>query len=97
MGLGVLAAPPARSEISGLTVQAAMDVGPFRGKAYREIEAQLQGTAPGGTYSVPVSLNFPQHAADHNGFAIVDVINTVTIGSKVIPGGGGPIGCAPFG
>jgi hypothetical protein len=91
MGLVVLAAVPARSEISALTVQAAKDVGPFRGKAYREIEAQLQGTAPGGTYSVPVSLDFPKQAADHNGFAIVDVINTVTIGSKVIPGGGGPI------
>jgi hypothetical protein len=50
----VVASSPARAEPSGLTVRTAKDIGPFRGRAYREVEAQLQGTAPGGAYAVPV-------------------------------------------
>src|SRR5689334_18469686 len=86
--LGVATPLPARAEITGLTVQSAKDIGPFRGKPYRKVEAQLKGTAPGGDYSVPVTLAFPKQASDHNGFAIVDVFNTVTIGDKKwFPGG----------
>ena len=39
----------------------------------------MEGTAPGGAYSVPVTLALPRLASDHNGFAIVDVVNTITI------------------
>jgi hypothetical protein len=89
-----LVAPPAvHAEIKGLTVLAAKDIGPFRGKGYREVEARMEGTAPGGAYAVPVTLAFPKEASDHNGFAIVDVINTVTIGKEqfVIGGGAFPV------
>jgi hypothetical protein len=72
-----------------LAVHSAKDIGPFRGKPYREVEAQLQGTAPGGGYSVPVTLAFPAQASDHNGFAVVDIDNTITIGSKQYVTGGG--------
>jgi Alpha/beta hydrolase domain len=86
--LSVVSPSPARAEITGLTVQSAKDIGPFQGKPYREVEAQLKGTAPGGGYSVPVTLAFPKQASDHNGFAIVDVFNTVTVGDKKwFPGG----------
>jgi hypothetical protein len=83
--LGCLASLPTRAEISGLTVTSAKDIGPFRGKAYREVEAQLKGTAPGGAYAVPVTIAFPKQASDHNGFAIVDVLNTILIGNKNFP------------
>jgi hypothetical protein len=85
--LSVIALLPARAEITGLTVRSAQDIGPFQGKPYRQVEAQLQGTAPGGAYAVPITLAFPKQASDHNGFAILDVDNTLTIGSKQFPGG----------
>ena len=70
-----------RAEITALVVDSTKDIGPFRGKAYREIEAHLNGGARGGAYSVPVTLAFPKQASDHNHFAIVDVDNTITIGN----------------
>ena len=77
-----------RADITGLVVDSTKDIGPFRGKPYREIEAHLNGTAPGGAYSVPVTLAFPKQASDHNRFAIVDIDNTVTIGNdKFVLGG----------
>ena len=86
--LGIIAPLPARAEISGLAVHSTKDIGPFRGKPYREVQAQLQGTAPGGSYSVPVTLAFPKQTSDHNGFAVIDIFNTVTIGDeKWFPGG----------
>jgi hypothetical protein len=85
----VLLEAPASAEIAGLTVDTASDIGPFRGRAYREVKATMDGTAPGGAYSVPVTLAFPKDGATHNGFAVVDVINTVTIGKETWPGGGG--------
>lgn len=86
-----LAVPPAaQADIKGLTVLAAKSSGPFRGKVYREIEARMEGTAPGGAYAVPVTLAFPSAASDHNGFAVVDVINTVTIGKEQFAIGGRP-------
>jgi hypothetical protein len=85
-----LAAPPAvHAEIKALTVLAAKDIGPFHSKGYREVEARMEGTAPGGAYAVPVTLAFPKEAFHHNGFAIVDVINTVTIGKEQFVIGGG--------
>ncbi len=63
-----------------MTVLASKDIGPFRGKAYRELETRMDGIAPGGPYAVPVTIAFPTRASDHNGFAVVDVVNTVTIG-----------------
>src|SRR5690242_8958356 len=86
--LGIVGPQLTHAEITGLAVTSAKDIGPFRGKPYREVEAQLQGTAPGGGYSVPVTLVFPKQASDHNGFAIVDLFNTVTVGDeKWLPGG----------
>ena len=47
--LGFVGSSPTRAEINGLAVTSAKDIGPFRGKAYKEVEAKLQGTAPGGS------------------------------------------------
>jgi hypothetical protein len=80
-----------RADITGLVVESTKDIGPFRGKPYREIEAHLNGTAPGGAYSVPVTLAFPKQASNHNRLAIVDVVNTVTIGNDKFVLGGRPI------
>jgi hypothetical protein len=91
VGPAVVTSPPARAEPSGLTVRTAKDIGPFRGKVYREVEAQLQGTAPGGAYAVPVTLAFPKQVSDHNGFAIVDIVNTITIGKDQFVLGGQPL------
>jgi hypothetical protein len=80
-----------RADITGLVVDSTKDIGPFRGKPYREIEAHLNGAAPGGAYSVPVTLAFPKQASDHNRFAIVDIDNTVTIGNDKFVLGGRPV------
>lgn len=85
---GIAGTQPTRAEISSLSVTSAKDIGPFRDKPYREVEAQLRGTAPGGAYSVPVTIAFPKKASDHNGFTVVDVDNTITVGNKDFPGGG---------
>lgn len=82
---------PAAAEIKKITVTSSSDIGPFRGKSYREIQATMEGAAPGGAYSVPVVLAYPQAAADHNGFAVVDVVNTVTIGKEQFVLGGKPL------
>ena len=85
-----------RADITGLVVDFTKDIGPFRqGKPYREIEAHLNGVAPGGAYSVPVTLAFPKQASNHNRLAIVDVVNTVTIGNDKFVLGGRPIPTAP--
>lgn len=81
---------PAGAEIKELTLLAVRDIGPFRGKAYRELEARMEGSAPGGAYAVPVTLAFPKQPSDHNGFAVVDVVNTVTIGKEQFVLGGRP-------
>ncbi len=87
-----LAAPiPGQAEIKSLTVLSSKDAGPFRGKPYREIDARMEGSAPGGAYAVPVTLVLPKQAADHNGFAVVDIINTVTIGQEQFVIGGQPL------
>jgi hypothetical protein len=82
---------PAAAEIKRIGVASSSDIGPFRGKSYREVQATMEGVAPGGAYSVPVVLAFPKVAADHNGFAMVDVINTVTIGKEQFVLGGRPL------
>lgn len=82
---------PASAAIEGLTVFAARDIGTFRGKAYREIEARMEGSASGGAYAVPVTFTFPKQASEHNGFAVVDVVNTVTIGKEQFVVGGRPL------
>ena len=82
--------PYADAEIRAVSVRASAEIGPFRGKPYREIEATMEGTAPGGAYAVPVTLAFPPRTADHNGFAVVDVINSTTVG-KTWPLGGTPL------
>jgi Alpha/beta hydrolase domain len=81
---------PGHAEITGVTVLAAKNIGPFRGKAYREVEARMEGSAPGGAYAVPVTLAFPKEASDHNGFAVVDVVNTHTVGNEQWVLGGQP-------
>jgi hypothetical protein len=86
----VLLQPSASAEIRSVSVRTATDIGPFRGKPYREIEATMAGTAPGGAYAVPVTLAFPVRTADHNGYAVVDIINSTTVG-KTWPLGGTPL------
>ena len=89
--LAFVVAPPGRAEITKVTVTSAKDIGPFGGKAYREVAATMEGRAPGGPYSVPVTLAFPQRPADHSGVAVVDVVNTVTIGRTQWVIGGRPL------
>jgi hypothetical protein len=84
-------ATPVAAEITKLTAASVKDIGLFRGKAYREVEAKMEGTAPGGAYAVPVTLVFPKEAAAHNGVAVVDVVNTVTIGKEQFVLGGRPL------
>lgn len=80
VGVSAGAFPVAVSaEIEKLTIVSARDIGPFAGKPYREVEARLHGVAPGGTYEAPVTLAFPVRAADFDGFAVVDLVNTITL------------------
>ena len=84
----------ASAKITGFAVTSSSEIGSFRGISYREVQGMMAGTAPGGAYSVPVVLAFPVSAADYNGFAFLDVVNTVTvddpdwvIGGRVYPVG----------
>src|SRR5205807_7266237 len=43
-----------------------------------------------GVQTCALPISFPKQASDYNGFGIVDVVNTVTVGIE-IPGGGGPL------
>lgn len=88
IGLSLILSHPATAEITRVVVTSSSDIGPFRGKSYREVNATMEGVAPGGAYSVPVVLAFPNAAADYNGFALIDVFNTVTVGNpKWVTGG----------
>ena len=87
----VCIAASALAEITSLAVIGSKDIGPFDDKPYREIEARMEGTAPGGAYAVPVTLVVPARAEDHNGFAVVDIINTITIGKEQFVVGGAPL------
>jgi Alpha/beta hydrolase domain len=82
--------PAARAEIADVKVVAAREIGPFGGKNYRELQAELSGRAPGGPYRVPVTLLAPSDPAQHSDMAIVDVVNTVTIGKDQWVLGGRP-------
>lgn len=84
-------AAPSWAEITNLTAVSSKDIGPFNDKPYREIEVRMEGTAPGGPYAVPVTLVLPARAEDHNGFAVVDIINTITIGKPQFVIGGAPL------
>jgi hypothetical protein len=87
-GLSLVPSPQASAEITRIAVTSASDIGPFRGKAYREAQATMEGVASGGPYSVPIVLAFPKAAGDYNGFALIDVFNTVTVGNpKWVTGG----------
>jgi Alpha/beta hydrolase domain len=88
---GFSIAAPGWAEITSLTALGSKDIGPFNGKPYREIEARMEGSAPGGPYAVPITLVLPKRAEDHNGFALVDIINTVTIGKPEFVIGGKPL------
>jgi Alpha/beta hydrolase domain len=81
IGITLILSGPVAAEITEIVVNSANNIGPFRGKSYREVHVTMKGTAPGGAYSVPVVLAFPNAAADYNGFALVDVLNTVTVGN----------------
>jgi len=81
----------ARAEIDGVKVIAVHDIGPFSGKGYRELQAELSGRAPGGPYRVPVTLLAPSEPSQHSGMAIVDVVNTRTIGQDQWVLGGRPL------
>src|SRR4029077_19121162 len=87
-GLSLMLGRPAAAEITHIVVTSSSDTGPFRGKGYREVQATMEGLAPGGPYSVPIVLAFPNAVADYNGFALIDVFNTVTVGNpKWVTGG----------
>ncbi|MGL4967682.1 MAG: hypothetical protein ACRC67_41080 [Inquilinus sp.] len=62
-----------------MTALSANDIGSFRDKVYRQLETLMEGSAPGGPYAVPVTVAFPVQASDRHGFAVVDVVNTITI------------------
>jgi hypothetical protein len=72
-GLSFIPSHQAAAEITRIAVTASSDIGPFRGKAYREVQATMEGVAPGGPYSVPVVLAFPKAVADYNGFALIRI------------------------
>jgi Alpha/beta hydrolase domain len=87
-GLSFMLGRPTGAEITHMLVTSSGEIGPFRGKGYREVQATMEGLAPGGAYSVPIVLAFPKAAADYNGFALIDVFNTVTVGDpKWVTGG----------
>lgn len=83
---GTIIAAPSQAEITSLSVASVKDVGPFRGKAYQQVEARMDGKAPGGAYSVPLTILLPRRAADGNGVAVVDVLNTVAVGKDTVLG-----------
>ncbi len=87
-GLSLVPSHRVVAEITRIVVTSSSDIGPFRGKSYREVQATLEGVAPGGPYSVPIVLAFPMAARDYNGFALIDVFNTTTVGNpKWVTGG----------
>jgi hypothetical protein len=88
-GFSLITIHQAAAEITHIAVTASNDIGPFRGKAYREIQATMEGAAPGGAYSIPIVLAFPKGDVDYNGFAVIDVFNTVTVGDPGWVTGGG--------
>jgi Alpha/beta hydrolase domain len=88
LSLALVVPTPGGAEITKVTVTSDQDIGPFRVKAYREVQAKMEGKAPGGSYSVPVTLTFPKNPADHSGVALVDIVNTITIGKEQFVIGG---------
>jgi hypothetical protein len=76
----------AHAKIAAVKVISIADAGSFRGRAYRQIEGRMEGVAPGGEYAVPVTLLLPAAPADGNGFAVVDVLNTVAVGKDSVLG-----------
>ena len=91
LGFSVTGASFSWAEITSLTALSSKDIGPFNDKPYREIAVRIEGTAPGGPYAVPITLVLPARAEDHNGFAVVDIINTITIGKPEFVVGGKPL------
>jgi hypothetical protein len=52
----------AAGETITLVVDLSEEIGPFEDKSFREITSRLEGEAPGGPYSVPVTLVLPASA-----------------------------------
>ncbi len=77
---------PALAEMTATTVLSTKEAGPFRGKPYQEIVVRMDGRAPGGDYSVPLTLLSPKLATDAAGVAVVDVLNTVAVGKDTVLG-----------
>lgn len=77
---------PALAEMTATTVISTKEAGPFRGKPYQEIVVRMDGRAPGGDYSVPLTLLLPKLATDAVGVAVVDVLNTVAVGKETVLG-----------
>ena len=76
----------AQAEIIALNVISTADVGSFRNRPYMQIEARMEGRAPGGVYDVPITLLLPKRSDDGNGVAVVDVLNTVAVGKDTVLG-----------
>ena len=76
----------AQAEISAVKVSSTTDAGSFRGRPYQRYDGRMEGTAPGGGYSVPVTVLLPANLSDGNGFSVVDVLNTVAVGKDSVLG-----------
>ncbi|MFO1049695.1 MAG: alpha/beta hydrolase domain-containing protein [Geminicoccaceae bacterium] len=69
-----------------MRVSSTTDAGSFRGRPYQRYDGRMEGTAPGGGYSVPVTVLLPANLSDGNGFSVVDVLNTVAVGKDSVLG-----------
>ena len=74
--------PMAIAEILDIAITSTATHGEFEGKKYQKIEATVRGRAPGGKYSIPLTIAFAADPQQRGDVAIVDVVNTVTIGEK---------------
>ena len=76
----------AHATISAVKLSSTTDAGSFRGRPYQRYDGRMEGSAPGGSYSVPVTALLPTKPSDGNGFAVVDVLNTVAVGKDTVLG-----------
>jgi hypothetical protein len=59
-GLSLMLGGPAAAEITHIVVTSSSDIGPFRGKGYREVQATMEGAPPAAPTVSPSSSCFPK-------------------------------------
>lgn len=99
LGPALVQSSAALADVTRLVVSSTIPMGEYDGRAYRYVHGTLQGTAPGGAYSVPIELAFPISADDFSGFAVVDVVGMGQIGlapEEWPPEGGRPHPTWPY-